>query len=318
MFYRLKNAHLFIIVINASYNRSSRPSKPSPSFCSLTHAHWWPFLKHARNRGDIYQRMKDLLFAVKTRERWIVEMIYISALLIGKQSLFIPRISWNPQIHAVGKMQVYWLLKQITKFPTTEGCAGSLLTTGSHQQASFCKNLEWNKTIHILHAYMYLNIKYVDYNQLICLVQRNIILTVTQNFVLSISPCFPVVMRMRGNGVIIPPHDSSIRHVGITEWRKLKSVSLEFVTYGMTSIPNFMTSLTVTILLKNVNTRLQLEKRFGWVGLGRVRLVMRMRRGSWLMTSSPSFHLATLSMRHDGITKCRKLESTSMELWPMT
>jgi hypothetical protein len=42
---------------------------------------------------------------------------------------------------------------------------------------------------------------------------------------------------------------------------------------------------------------------------------MRMRRGAWLMALSA--HLATLSIRHDGITGCMKLESVSLEYSPM-
>jgi hypothetical protein len=36
-----------------------------------------------------------------------------------------------------------------------------------------------------------------------------------------------------------------------------------------------------------------------------------MRTGSWVTASS--FHLTTLSMRHVGITLCKKLENVSLE-----
>jgi hypothetical protein len=53
-------------------------------------------------------------------------------------------------------------------------------------------------------------------------------------------------------------------------------------------------------------------KRSVQVKLGWVRLLMRMRRDSWVMESSSS-RLANLSIRDDGITDCGKSESMGLE-----
>jgi hypothetical protein len=63
------------------------------------------------------------------------------------------------------------------------------------------------------------------------------------------------------------------------------------------------------LVIKCVQTVIMGEE----VGLAKVRLVMRMRRGSWLTASSSPPHIANLNIRHDSITQCKKLESMILE-----
>jgi hypothetical protein len=107
-----------------------------------------------------------------------------------------------------------------------------------------------------------------------------------------------------GNGVIIIlPHrfEHPLRWY-YRAWEVTKC-ELGTVTYGIMSTPNLMKIRPAILFIESVLTDTTCEG----VGSGKVRILMGMRRGSWIMASS-TFHLTTSSNCHVGITECRKLK----------
>jgi hypothetical protein len=100
-----------------------------------------------------------------------------------------------------------------------------------------------------------------------------------------------------GNGVIIiPPHD--FKHPPNWYYRAQLVTKYTFgiITYGMKSVPNFMKIRTEIIKILNAHKRVLHAK----IKLGWVTLVMRMRRGPWVLASS-SLHLTISSNYYVGI-----------------
>jgi hypothetical protein len=83
-----------------------------------------------------------------------------------------------------------------------------------------------------------------------------------------------------GNSDIISPHE--FKHPSRWYYRVQEVAKHTFGvgTYGITSIPSFIKILTRIVQLSNAQKRMtQVKFKFGWVGLGLVRFVMRMRSG---------------------------------------
>jgi hypothetical protein len=96
-----------------------------------------------------------------------------------------------------------------------------------------------------------------------------------------------------------------------SEWRKLKVWAWTSYLQRNVHAKFHEEPYNYYLVIKCVETVITTKE----VRLGVVRFVMRMRRGSWVMTSS--FHLAILSIRHERITECENLEIMSFHEWPM-
>jgi hypothetical protein len=108
------------------------------------------------------------------------------------------------------------------------------------------------------------------------------------------------------------PVSLSIRHECVTECKKLKSTSSSSDVWHNihTKFLEFPSSHSLVNEFAQTDVRCE-QIRLGWFRSGCIRLVMRMRRGSWLMASTS--HLASLSIHHDCKTERKQLKSLSFE-----
>jgi hypothetical protein len=107
------------------------------------------------------------------------------------------------------------------------------------------------------------------------------------------------------NGVIIvPPRDFEHPSRWQYQSHEIKRHQFGAVCNGITPMPNFSKIRPDILVIKCMQTNI--------TGDDVIRSVKRMRRGSWVMTSSAS-HLTTLSIHHVGSAEDRKLKRLNSE-----